>query len=131
MTMVEISSEPVFLTRTARRYCRSRPCAGSGEHVQNLIQPAAQLVLGPLKNDPPSGLVIDLSKVKFVGSVFLSILLHFYTPMKKLGSDMVLAGVDDRIRELLRQTNLDTLWAIYQRTRGHGRPRAVQINREW
>jgi hypothetical protein len=26
---------------------------------------------------------------------------------------MVLAGVSKRIRELLRLTNLDTLWAIY------------------
>ena len=33
--------------------------------------------------------------------------------MKKNGLEMVLAGVNDRIRELLRLTNLDTLWAIY------------------
>jgi anti-anti-sigma factor len=80
---------------------------------ENLIQPAAQLVLGPLKEDPPVGLVVDLGQVKFVGSVFLSILLRFHLPMKKLGIDMVLAGVNDRIRYVLRQTNLDTLWAIY------------------
>ena len=71
------------------------------------------LVLAPLKADPPSGLVIDLSKVKYFGSVFLSLLLRWHTPMKKNGSEMVLAGVNDRIRELLRLTNLDTLWAIY------------------
>jgi anti-anti-sigma regulatory factor len=33
--------------------------------------------------------------------------------MRINGSEMVLAGVSDRIRELLRLTNLDTLWAIY------------------
>src|SRR5438132_9340401 len=69
---------------------------------ENLIQQAAQMVLAPLKADPPSGLVIDLSKVKYFGSVFLSLLLRWHTPMKKNGSEMVLAGVNDRIRELLR-----------------------------
>jgi anti-anti-sigma factor len=80
---------------------------------ENLIQQAAQMVLAPLKQDPPAGLVIDLSRVNYFGSVFLSFLLRCYTPVKKHGSEMVLAGVSDRIRELLHLTNLDTLWAIY------------------
>ncbi len=80
---------------------------------ENLIQQAAHMVLAPLKADPPSGLVIDLSRVKYFGSVFLSFLLRCHTPMRMNGSEMVLAGVSDRIRELLRLTNLDTLWAIY------------------
>ena len=42
---------------------------------ESLIQQAAHLVLVPLKADPPSGLVVDLSKVKYFGSVFLSLLL--------------------------------------------------------
>jgi len=80
---------------------------------ENLIHQAAQLVVAPLKADPPSGLVIDLSRVKYFGSVFLSFLLRCHTPMRIHGSEMVLAGVSDKIRELLRLTNLDTLWAIY------------------
>ena len=80
---------------------------------ETLIQQAAQLVLAPLKADPPSGLVIDLSRVKYFGSVFLSFLLRCHTPVRRHGCEMVLAGVSDKIRELLRLTNLDTLWAIY------------------
>ena len=80
---------------------------------ENLIQQAAQMVLAPLKADPPAGLVVDLSNVNYFGSVFLSFLLRCYTPLKMHGSEMVLAGVSKRIRELLRLTNLDTLWAIY------------------
>src|SRR5438132_14059617 len=53
---------------------------------ENLIQQAAQLVLAPLKADPPSGLVIDLGKVKYFGSVFLSLLLRRHQPMKHNGS---------------------------------------------
>src|SRR2546425_5223985 len=80
---------------------------------ENLIEQAAQMVLAPLRKDPPAGLVIDLSQVKFFGSVFISFLLKCHMLVKKHGSDVVLAGASDRIRELLHLTALDTLWALY------------------
>ena len=80
---------------------------------ENLIQQAAQMVLAPLRADPPAGLVIDLTKVKFFGSVFISFLLRCHMLVKKHGSEVVLAGPSERIRELLHLTALDTLWALY------------------
>ncbi len=80
---------------------------------ENLIQQAAEIVLAPLRKDPPAGLVIDLSEVKFFGSVFISFLLKCHMLVKKHGSEVVLAGASDRIRELLHLTALDTLWALY------------------
>jgi anti-anti-sigma factor len=80
---------------------------------ENLIQQAAEIVLAPIRKDPPAGLVIDLSEVKFFGSVFISFLLKCHMLMKKHGSEVVLAGASDRIRELLHLTALDTLWALY------------------
>jgi anti-sigma B factor antagonist len=80
---------------------------------ENLIQQAAEIVLAPLRQDPPAGLVIDLSEVKFFGSVFISFLLKCHMLVKKHGSEVVLAGASERIRELLHLTALDTLWAIY------------------
>lgn len=80
---------------------------------ESLIQQAAQMVLAPLKADPPAGLIIDLSRVNYFGSVFLSFLLRCHKLAKERGSDIVLAGTSDRTRELLRLTALDTLWAIY------------------
>jgi anti-sigma B factor antagonist len=80
---------------------------------ESLIQQAAELVLAPLRKDPPAGLVIDLSQVKFFGSVFISFLLKCHMLVKKHGSEVVLAGASDRIRELLHLTALDTLWALY------------------
>src|SRR5947209_4045230 len=80
---------------------------------ENLIQQAAEIVLAPLKKDPPGGLVIDLSQVKFFGSVFISFLLKCHMLVKKHGSEVVLAGSSERIRELLHLTALDTLWALY------------------
>jgi anti-sigma B factor antagonist len=80
---------------------------------ESLIEQAAQMVLAPLRQDPPAGLVIDLSQVKFFGSVFISFLLKCHMLVKKHGSDVVLAGASDRVRELLHLTALDTLWALY------------------
>jgi len=80
---------------------------------ENLIQQAAELVLAPLRKDPPAGLVIDLTQVKFFGSVFISFLLKCHMLVKKHGSEVVLAGASERVRELLHLTALDTLWALY------------------
>jgi anti-sigma B factor antagonist len=79
-----------------------------------MIEQAAQLVLAPMKDDPPSGVIFDLSQVSYFGSLFITFLLRCHLLLKKQGEgEVVLAGVSDRIRELLRMTNLDTLWALY------------------
>jgi anti-anti-sigma factor len=80
----------------------------------NLVQPAADLVLAPLRDDAPSNLIIDLSGVRYFGSAFITFLLRCHLLVKKRGSELVLAGVNPRIRELLRTTALDTLWALYE-----------------
>lgn len=81
---------------------------------ESLIQQAAQMVIDALKEDPPAGIVIDLSQVSYFGSVFLSFLLRCHKRAKQQGSEIVLAGASDRTRELLHLTALDTLWAIYK-----------------
>jgi anti-anti-sigma factor len=78
-----------------------------------LIDQAAEIVLAPLKKEPASGVIVDLSKVSFFGSVFLSLLLRCHKLVKLQGGEMVLSGASERARELLRLTALDTIWAIY------------------
>jgi anti-anti-sigma factor len=80
---------------------------------ENLMEQAAQMVLAPLRADPPAGLIFDLSKVDYVGSVFLSFLLRCHKRVKEHGSDVVVAGASSKARELLHMTALDTLWALY------------------
>jgi anti-sigma B factor antagonist len=81
--------------------------------AENLMEQAAQMVLAPLRADPPVGLIFDLSKVDYVGSVFLSFLLRCHKRVKEHGSEVVVAGASVRARELLHMTALDTLWALY------------------
>ena len=83
------------------------------EMPEDLIHQAAEFILGPLREDPPAGLVIDLSQVEFFGSIFISFLLRCHMVVKKHGSDVVVAGANERLRELMHVTALDTLWALY------------------
>ncbi len=78
-----------------------------------LIEQAAEIVLMPLKREPPAGVIVDLSQVSFFGSVFLSLLLRCHKLVKQQGGEMVLCGVSQRAKELLEVTALDTIWAIY------------------
>jgi len=80
---------------------------------ETLMEQAAQLVLAPLRSDPPAGLIFDLSKVDYVGSVFLSFLLRCHKRAKENGCEVVVAGASAKARELLHITAMDTLWAIY------------------
>ena len=80
---------------------------------ESLIQPAAQMVLAPLKDDPPSNLIVDLAGVRYFGSAFITFLLRCHLLTRQRGSELVLSGVNPRIRELLKTTALDTLWALY------------------
>lgn len=89
------------------------PSAEIENMPESLIEQAAATVLGPLRSDPPGGIIVDFSQVGFVGSVFLSFLLRCHKIVKLQGSEMVLAGVTSRTRELLRITALDTIWALY------------------
>lgn len=62
------------------------------EMHEALIDQAARMVVTSLHEDPPSGIVIDLSQVNYFGSVFVSFLLRCHREAKKLGSEIVLAG---------------------------------------
>jgi anti-anti-sigma factor len=90
-----------------------RPSAGVENLTEGALEEAAQMVLRPLRERPPGGIIVDLTGVQFVGSVFLSFLLRCHKIVRLQGSEMVLAGVTPKVRELLRLTALDTIWALY------------------
>lgn len=84
------------------------------EHLpETLLEPAAQMVLAPLREDSPGQIIVDLAEVSYFGSAFITFLLRCHNLLHEHGSDLVLAGVNPNIRELLRITNLDNHWALY------------------
>ena len=79
----------------------------------DLIEQAADVLMKPLSGEEAPMVVFDLSEVRYFGSVFLQLLLRCHTRIKPKGGELVLCGLSDMARELLRITALDTLWAIY------------------
>lgn len=89
------------------------PSAQVEDLPETLLQPAAEMVLAPLKEDPPNQIIVDLSDVSYFGSAFITFLLRCHHLLSARGSELVLAGVNPNIRELLRITNLEMYWALY------------------
>jgi anti-sigma B factor antagonist len=89
------------------------PSAKVEEMHEALIAQAAKMVVSSLKEDPPAGIVVDLSQVNYVGSVFVSFLLRCHMLAKKQGSEIVLSGASEPARELLHLLDLETVWALY------------------
>ena len=45
---------------------------------ESLMQPAASMLLAPLKEEPPSHVVVDLTGVRYFGSAFITFLLRLH-----------------------------------------------------
>lgn len=89
------------------------PSAKVEEMHETLIEQAARMVVQSLREEPPEGIVVDLSQVNYFGSVFVSFLLRLHSLAKKHGTEIVLAGASEPARELLNLLDLKTLWALY------------------
>ncbi len=78
-----------------------------------LADQVAEVVLSPLRRLQEPLVVVDLSAVDYFGSIFLALLIRCWKLVSDKGGMMVLAGVSERAKELLRLTSLDMLWPIY------------------
>lgn len=79
----------------------------------DLIESAAEVVMEPIRSSSVPMVVFDLSDVNYFGSVFIALLLRCHKLVKTRGGEMVLCGATKMAMELLKVTNLDTLWAMY------------------
>src|SRR5215218_11066637 len=78
-----------------------------------LIEEASDLLVAPFCTMEGPQVVVDLKEVDYFGSVFLSLLLRVERCVRRSAGAMAVCGASARARELLRITNLDTIWAIY------------------
>lgn len=69
--------------------------------------------LHELKENDKKNVVVDLSKVKFMNSSGLGMLISGMTTMRNAGGDLRLANVADRIQSLLIITKLITVFKHY------------------
>src|SRR4029078_12582900 len=64
------------------------PTAQVEDLPETLLQPAAELVLAPLKEDPPNQIIVDLSDVSYFGSAFITFLLRCHHLLQSRGSEL-------------------------------------------
>jgi anti-sigma B factor antagonist len=69
--------------------------------------------LHQLKDGGKKNVVVDLSRVKFMNSSGLGMLISGMTTMRNAGGDLRLANVADRIQSLLVVTKLITVFKHY------------------
>ncbi|MEQ9104300.1 MAG: STAS domain-containing protein [Rhodothermales bacterium] len=70
--------------------------------------------LHDLKESGKTNIVVDLSKVKFMNSSGLGMLISAMTTMRNAGGDLRLANVADRIQSLLVVTKLITVFKHFE-----------------
>lgn len=70
--------------------------------------------LHDLKEAGKTNIVVDLSKVKFMNSSGLGMLISAMTTMRNAGGDLRLANVADRIQSLLVVTKLITVFKHFE-----------------
>jgi anti-anti-sigma factor len=90
-----------------------RPASDIESINWDVIEQTTQLILKPLRDLPVPLVVVDLTGIKYFGSVFLALLLRVHKQVKARGGELVLCGAKNAARDMLRITALDTLWAIY------------------
>lgn len=90
------------------------PTGNVEELSWELIEQAAEIVMQPIRSAENPSVLFDLSQIKYMGSVFLSLILRCYKHVKSRRGELALCGANQMAKELLRITALDTLWPIYE-----------------
>ena len=107
----------------ARNHVQVRTCGdaivirptGSVESLPwELVEEASTVLLAPLHGHPTPLVVFDLAELKSVGSVLLNLLLKCHRAVESVGGEFVLCRASEPVKELIRLTALDTVWAVYE-----------------
>lgn len=66
--------------------------------------------INDLLNDGSDKIIIDMSKLNYLNSSGLGIILSILTRTRKSGGEVVISGVNDRLNKLLVITKLDAVF---------------------
>lgn len=67
-----------------------------------------------LRSDPSKCLIVDMTDVRFVDSSGIGCLVNGYIAHHMAGGRMLLAGVNNRLRETLEETRVIQFFAMYE-----------------
>ncbi len=73
-----------------------------------LIESLEKLIKAGLRN-----IIVDCSRLKYISSYGLGVLIRIHGKMKKIGGDVKIAQVQGMVTQALHVTHLDSLFEIY------------------
>lgn len=78
------------------------------ESATDLSSALERLVQGGKNN-----LVFDMSKLEYLNSMGLNLMVNYLTKVRNAGGEIAVAGVSDKVSQLLVVTKLNTLFPVY------------------
>ena len=77
------------------------------------VSPRISASLGALINQKPKNLVVDLSKVSYIDSSGLAVLIEGMQNVKAYGGEFALAGLQENVRPIFEIARLDQVFRIF------------------
>jgi len=97
------AAEPLTLESVAGQAPGSRILRLNGPLVLNNLFEFQSF----LRNDPPQVLILDLSAVPYMDSAGMGAIINYFVSSQRHGRRLVVAGVNGRVLELFRMTNVE------------------------
>jgi anti-sigma B factor antagonist len=77
------------------------------------VSPRVALSLGAIIEQKPARVVVDLSKVTYIDSSGLAVLIEGMQNVEAYGGKFVLAGLQDNVRPIFEISRLDQVFIIF------------------
>lgn len=76
------------------------------------LEEISQKLLDHVVSVPPK-IIIDMRHVNFFGSSYIETLFRIWNRIKEANGQFGIANLEEYCQEILKVTNLDTVWGIY------------------
>jgi anti-sigma B factor antagonist len=83
------------------------------DEVDLNVSPGIASVLNEMISKKPSRLVVDLSRVTYIDSSGLAVLIRAMQDVEEYGGRFALAGLDDNVRSIFETARVDQVFLIY------------------
>jgi anti-anti-sigma factor len=77
------------------------------------MEEASKMIFQFIRNEPAIKILVDMSRLRQCGSALLGIMLRVWKTVSPQHGVLAFCSVNEDVAEILQQTRLDTLWAIY------------------
>jgi anti-sigma B factor antagonist len=77
------------------------------------VSPRVSASLGAIVAEKPQNVVVDLSKVSYIDSSGLAVLIEAMQSVEGYGGKFALAGVQDKVRPIFEIARLDQVFRIF------------------